>query len=255
MNQEQIIYSTSVFSFINKVNRKNLTKEGYFDLTKIEGLRIFNNGFLENLRKIINKTRIETAKILDIPTRTFIGWESNNKSIPFEKARLLAIKSKLSEREFYNLIKGAKFTYGKHHGKNKSILPLTPEEFTISKYITPIKPDRVYLVKDVPENVKKEALKNFSIDKTLYEKNGLIIIYSYLLNRFLKTFYLYEKRIDLIFPLSGEIKEMFNNKVNLTKAVIIPLSLSDGGEKPNQRLFFSGASKSLHDIWADAFYY
>ena len=30
--------------------------------------------------------------------------------------------------------------------------------------------------------------------------------------------------------------------------------LSDGGEKPQNRLFFSGASKQIHKIWSDAFY-
>jgi len=255
MNIEQIIYSTSVFSFKTRINTKNLTKEGYFDLTKLDGLRIFNNGFLENLRKKYNKSRVDIAKMLNIPVRTLIGWESNNKSFPFEKLNLLVQILKLDEKSLYEIIKGAEFTYGLHHGKNKIILPLIPEDFVLANYITLIKSDKVYLVKDTPEKIKKEVLNHFSIDKTLFRKNGLIIIYSYLLNRFLKTFYVYEKKIDLNFPLSKDVQEMVKNKIDLKKAVIIPMSLSDGGEKPNRRLFFSGASTSLHNVWADAFYY
>jgi hypothetical protein len=37
--------------------------------------------------------------------------------------------------------------------------------------------------------------------------------------------------------------------------VILPLLLSDGGEKPKNRIYCSGESNTVHDIWSDAMYY
>jgi len=55
--------------------------------------------------------------------------------------------------------------------------------------------------------------------------------------------------------LSTELKKWIDSGINLNSSVIIPLLLSDGGEKPKKRLFFSGTSEVLHNIWADAFFY
>lgn len=252
-DNEKLLFSTTVFSLVAILKSENLTEEGYFDFSKIPNLRVLDNGFLRILRKKYEKTQAEMAKLIRVPLRTWVGWESYGKFIPFEKLYLLANKLHIKNSEFYNLIRNTKFTYGLHHGKNKMSLSLKPSEFVLANYVMPIKPDKAYLIKGSPENVKYYILKNFSIDKSYFKKTGSIVIYSYLLNRFLRTFYNYEKKIRLAFPLSVESKKLIGDGVNLTKAVLIPLALSDGGEKPGKRLFFSGTSKQVHDVWSDAF--
>lgn len=244
----------TVFNYKIVLKRENLTKSGYFDLTKISSLRIIDNVFLKLIRKEHKLRQKDIAIILGVPLRTVIGWECYKKAMPYKLLVQLSHKLKIGENEFYSLIKNSEFTFGEHHGKNRVKLPLKPEEFEMIKYIRPIEPDRVYLVKNTPEQLKAGLLKKFSIDEDYFNKTGLITIYSYLLNRFIKTFYSYKKELKLKFPLSKEVPEWIKANVNLTKAVIIPLLITDGGEKP-ACIFCSGASDIVHDIWSDAVYY
>ena len=251
---EYLIYEKTVFALKVKLNKDNLTKEGYFDLEKIPNLRVLDNGFLKSLRKKLGKTQNELSELIDVPLRTWIGWEFYDKYLPFDKLILLKEKLNLKDTELYQMIKNTKFTYGNHHGKNRLEIP-SSVNFELVNYLIPISVDRVYVVKSAPQEIKDYILKQFSIDNNYFKKSGLIVIYSYLLNKFLKTFYIYEKKILLEFPLSDEVKSWVSLGIDLKKSVIIPLLLSDGGEKSNNRLFFSGASNVLHNIWADALFY
>jgi len=249
----KVLFSTTVYNCVAILKKENLTTKGHFDFSKVPNLRILDGGFLRILRKKYEKTQAEMAKLIDIPLRTWVGWENYSKCISFEKMLLLKHKLDISETNFYNLIRGAKFTYGLHHGKNKMCLPLKSGEFFLANYVIPIEPDKAYLIKSSPKKIKNYVLDNFSIDRSYFNKTGSIVIYSYLLNKFLRTFYNYEKKVSLKFPLSSETSTFLKEEVNLTKAVIIPLALSDGGEKPNRRLFFSGTSRQVHNLWSDAF--
>ncbi|MAG08241.1 hypothetical protein CMO89_02110 [Candidatus Woesearchaeota archaeon] len=252
---ENLIYKKTVYALGIKCNEENLTKEGYFDLKRISNLRVLDNGFLRTIRNRSNKTQRELSNLIGVPLRTWIGWESYSKSLPFDKLILLINKLNIDKVELYKMIKSTKFTYGKHHGKNRLKIPIDPSKFELVNYLIPISHDRAYLVKDTPQKIKDYVLSDFSIDKNYFKKSGLIVIYSYLLNKLLKTFYIYERKTFLRFPLSNEVKSLVKLGVNLEKSVIVPLLLSDGGEKSNNRLFFSGASEVLHKIWADALFF
>lgn len=242
--------------FLHKVSVKgeNLTKEGYFNFDKIPQLRILDNSFLKKIRKKYNKTQPELSRILKIPLRTLIGWEYYKKALPFSKLSELCNKLNINKKEKYQLINGCEFTFGKHHGKNRIKLPLKPECFKMTNYLIPIEPNKVYVIKNTPEEIKDRITKDFSVDNYYLNKTGLLVIYSYLLNRFLKIFYKYDKELLLKFPLSKEIPNWIKEKVDITKAVIIPLLITDGGEKP-ACVFCSGESNIVHDLWSDACYY
>lgn len=255
--QESIIpmrKGTTVFCNKVSVKKENLTENGYFNLQKISGLRIFDNGFLEYIRKKYSKTQKELSEIIKTPLRTVIGWQYYKKSMLFSKLIEICNQLNISEKEIYELISGCEFTFGKHHGKNRIKLPIKPERFRHSSYLIPIKPNKVYVIKNTPEVLKDIIIKDFSIDHFYFNKTGLLTIYSYLLNRFLKVFYRYDKELLLKFPLSKEIPKWRREGVDITRAVIIPLLITDGGEKPNC-VFCSGESSIVHNIWADACYY
>jgi len=244
----------TVFNYKIFLRKECLTQGGYFDFTKIKDLRAIDNGFLRNLRKRYNLRQKDLAIYASVPLRTEIGWEYYHKAIPFNILKKIFDKLNLDEEEIYSLLKKCSFTWGKHHGKNRIKLPLKPGEFSIAKYLSPIDPNKVYLFKNAPEDLKEKFLSDFSIDKHYFNKTGLIIIYSYLLNDFLKIFYKYEKELKLSFPLSKEVPEWIKNNVNLTEAVILPLLITDGGEKP-ACVFCSGESDIVNEIWSDAWYY
>jgi hypothetical protein len=242
--------------FLHKVSvkRENLTKGGHFNLNKISQLRIINNGFLKKIRKEYKKTQLDLSIIMKTPMRTVIGWESYKKALRFSKLIALCNKLNINEKKMYQLIKGCEFTFGKHHGKNRIKLPLNPNEFKMAKYLIPIKLSKVYVITNTPKEIKDTIIKDFSIDKYYLTKTGLLVIYSYLLHNFLKTYYKYDKELLLKFPLSKEIPTWIKEKVNITKAVIIPLLITDGGEKL-ACVFCSGESNVVHNIWTDACYY
>ena len=244
----------TVFCHKISVKEDNLTKDGYFDLKKIPNLRIFDNGFLKIIRKKYQKTQHEISKITKTPFRTVIGWQSYNKAMPFNKLMRICNKLGIAEKEIYELINGSEFTFGRHHGKNRIKLPLKPNEFKMAKYLIPIEPNKVYVIKNTPKEIKDIIIQTFSIDNYYFKKTGLLVIYSYLLYEFLKAYYRYNKELLLQFPLSKEIPNWIKEKVNITRAVIIPLLITDGGEKP-ACVFCSGESSIVHDIWTDACYY
>lgn len=245
---------TTVFCRKVSVKGENLTKDGHFNLDKISQLRILDNGFLKKIRIKYKKTQQNLAELIKTPLRTLIGWESYKKSLPFTKLIELFNRLKINEKERYSLIIGSEFTFGKHHGKNRIKLPLKPEEFKMANYLIPIEPDKVYVIKKTPKEIKEDVIKEFSIDRYYLNKTGLLVIYSCLFNHFLKTFYVYKKELILKFPLSKEVPVWMSKNVNLSKAVIIPLLITDGGEK-SASVFCSGESNIVHNIWTDACYY
>ncbi|MEK6820264.1 MAG: helix-turn-helix transcriptional regulator [Nanoarchaeota archaeon] len=242
--------------FLHKVSVRleNLTKDGYFNLNKIPQLRILDNGFLKKIRKEYQKTQQDLARMIKTPLRTIIGWESYKKALPFSKLIEVCNKLNINKRKMHQLVYGCEFTFGEHHGKNRIKLPLKPEDFKMANYLIPITPDKVYAIKNTPKEIKDVIIKDFSIDKYYLNKTRLLVIYSYLLYHFLKTFYIYKKDLILKFPLSKEVPFWVSKNVNLSKAVIIPLLITDGGEKISS-VFCSGESNIIHDIWADACYY
>jgi DNA-binding transcriptional regulator YiaG len=244
----------TVFDYRVKLRENALTTSGYFDLTQIEDLRIVDNGFLKLIRTKYKLKQKDLAQIASVPLRTEIGWESYKKAIPFANLLKIFNHVNIKEKDGYKLIRGCSFTFGKHHGKNRIILPLRPEEFYLSKYLSPIDPNKVYLFKNTPKNLIKKVIADFSIDKYYFNKTGLITIYSYLLHIFIDTFYKYEKELKLSFPLSREVIEWQKSGVNILKASIIPFLITDGGEKP-ACVFCSGESDIVHKIWADSVYY
>lgn len=249
------LYETTVYNLFSVLKENNLTNKGYFDLEKVPYLRVINNGLLETIRKRYGKTNQELANILGIPLRTVLGWQYYSKAIPMSKLVALQQKLGLEKNNLYELIRYNSFTSGRHHGKNRSSLPLTPQEFMLAQYLIPQKNGRVYAVQKTPSRVKDALIRDFTIDQDYYDKKGLIVIYSDLLKNFLETFYSYERREKVSFPLSTEVPEWLDNNVDLQSAVIIPLLLSDGGVKPKGYAYISGESKIVHSLWCDAWWY
>lgn len=249
-----IIYKTSVFQLKYEIKRENLIDDTYFNLEKLPNLRILNNGFLKLFRIKYKKSQKEMAKIVGVPLRTWVGWEAYSKALPFKNLIKLTNFFNISYITLCDIIKDCEFTLGKHHGKNRLKLPLKERDFDLVKYLIPVIPDKTYLIKSAPIDIKNKIISSFSIDNHTYNKNGLIMLYSYLLNRFLKTFYNYKKEIHLNFPLTKEVQIWKSKKVDLKYAVIIPLLLTDGGEVPTG-VSFSGNNNIAHNILADAWFY
>ena len=91
---ENLIYKKTVYSLKVKLNENNLISDRYFDFEKIPNLRVLDNGFLAAIRKKFQKTQKELADLVGVPLRTWIGWESYNKYLPFDKLVLLKIQPK-----------------------------------------------------------------------------------------------------------------------------------------------------------------
>ena len=254
INTNNIIYKTSVYQIKFEINKSNLIDNNYFNLEKLDNLRIINNGFLRFIRKKNNKTRSEMANILKVPIYTWIGWEFYNKAMPYNQLIKITKSFNISTKDLYKLIKDSEFTFGIHHGKNRLKLPLKEQDFKLVKYLIPMSHNKTYLIKDTPIEIKNKVINSFSVDKYNYNKSGLIILYSYLLNRFLKTFYTHKKEIHLNFPLTKEVQLWITKKVDLRCAVIIPLLLSDGGEIPTG-VSLSGNNDIAHQIFTDAWFY
>lgn len=249
------VYKQSVCGLSIEINKCNLIKGRNFNFESIPNLRILDNGFLKVIREKYCLTQKKCANIAGVPLRTWIGWESYNKYLPFKKLSHFCKELNINTHDFYKLIYGSKFTYGRHHGGNSIILPQKPNDFELANYLIPQKNNCVYVVKDCPPRLKYHILRNYSFDDCYYKKTGLIVIYSYLLNKFLTTFYVYIKKSMLEFPLSPNIIDWSNKKIDYRMAVIIPLLLTDGGEKPSRRLFISGASTIVHQLFSDAIFY
>lgn len=251
---EVVIFEKTVYRLKAILNQERLTKKGHFDLQFIGALRVIDNGFLKKLREDHNKTQKELAYLTKVPLRTWMGWEYYKKAIPLEKLILLSRVLKLDKDTLYESIRNCEFTLGEHHGKNRMKLPSTHSEFSLLPYLIPQKYNKTYVVKNCPLKIKKRILEKFSIDRCYYDKKGLIVIQSHLLHKFLTTFYIYKKETILQLPLSAEVPAWIDKGADL-KSVILPLLLSDGGEKPNNRLYVSGESSIIHKIWTDAWYY
>jgi len=254
MENEIVIYRTTVNEMKAKLIEKNLINETYFNLGKVPNLRIVNSGFMEILRKKFKKRQKEISDLINIKLPTLRKWESNN-SIPFYKLTELAVKLNFDKVDLLELINGSEFTFGSHHGKNRIKIPIKPKDFKLVKYLVPNSNQTTYLVKNAPPEVKKYIKENFPIDWYTFNKSGLIIIYSYLLNIFLKTFYRYEYSNHIKFPLSPHVKKWKCMGADIKKSIILPILLSDGGEKPQNRIFCSGESDVIHRIWSDALHF
>lgn len=256
MYQKRVIYEKTVYGMNAVLKKGSLTSNGAFDLGKIPELRVASGELLKLLREITRKTQRELALLAGVPLRTWIGWEFYNKAMPFHKVIHISEKIGMKKVALYLLIAKCKckFTAGNHHGRHRIALPLRPQNLQLLPYLIPHENGKVYVIKNCPNKTKEELLRNFSIDKTYYKKTGLIVIYSQTLNRFLTTFYNYQKEPLLRFPLSTEVFDWKQKGVDLN-IIILALLLTDGGEKSNGRLFFSGASKTLHNIWSDAWFY
>lgn len=247
------INKKTVFKTVASIKREKLTKEGYFDFTYISELRVSNSNFLKSIRNKKGMTQEDLARIVNVSGRILSRWERGLRAMPFISLIKICRTFNISNTELYASLKGSLFTYGTHHGKNKLRLPLKPKEFDIIRYMIPIKPDKTYIIKNIPNKIKRFILNNYSIDKYYFKKKGLIVIYSYLLNKFLNTFYNYKKELLIKYPLTKDVY-MWRNKLDLVRAVIIPILLSDGGNFNNKFSCF-GASDIIHEIWADAWYY
>jgi len=162
---ETLIYKKTVYSLKVKVNKKNLTREGYFNLSKIRSLRIVDNGFLKRIRNDFSKTQKELSNLIQVPLRTWIGWESYQKAIPFDSLILLFKSLNFKEIIWLNLIKNSHFTLGTHHGGDRTILPLKPDDFTLYPYLIPNGIFRVYVVKHCPKDIRQRIIKEYNIDK------------------------------------------------------------------------------------------
>jgi hypothetical protein len=178
-----------------------LTKDGYFDLAKLN-LRIDNSGkYIEKYCQNSKLSKDDLSEILDVKPCTIEGWIKNRARIPlqkFEKLISLTNKNLYEELEKNNL---TIFMYANHSCLIK--LPLKPSSYLLGllKFTIPqVDGDKVLIKKedtDLEEfefdNLLKAITNYFKCKVIKNPSSGAYFIYSKALTQFIITFFEYEK--------------------------------------------------------------
>lgn len=256
---------TTVWYYIVREKKEFLTDEGLFDLTKLNGL------YVTNIRNIIKLWLKDSYKsVIQLNSKLGKGKDylgkilRQNSSTPLKL--LLSIKNSLNiqvedDDLFRLLIKNkCKFFVWRSGGNSIPInIPLLPENIThIAKFLYPLQKTKVYISRKVTISILNKIKKAFDV-KIFNEGKYNRIIRSITLNKFLRTFYIYEKEFKFEFPLSNIIPRI-GKRIDLVKGVILPLIQSDGSVHENKSNFTweydsIPDNKELHNIFADAFYF
>lgn len=248
---------TSVYKYYIELKADALTEHGFFDLTKVPGLRLTGAGqFFKNLRLKNHLRQKDLAKFFNIDYQVVGAWENNRTSIPLHALLVLAEISGLSRFTFFSLMKQRNFN-------TKKELPVEFEKILdIVKYLIPHRKvnhtARITLLK-CSEGTLSKVKTTLNVEPRSYSNKKVIC--SRELHNYLTTFFRYTKVPKICPPLTNEIRQWHDNSVDLKRAVIIPCLQSDGciakryqGDK-SYRIIFYGNNKVLHDYFVDAMYY
>lgn len=240
---------TTVWKYYVELKEDVLTEQGFLDLAKVPGLYVSEVGqFLRNLRLETGLSREYLVKTFNISRNQVNNWENNYTRMPLQKLVEISETLGVSRDIIYSLIDQRKFTT-----KNK--LPAKFEKIReIIPHLSPFKSVNHWSIAVIQRsNVPLSKIKATMICNRRHKIN------SKELYNFLNTFIRYTKVSKIHPPLTTEVKDWFDNGVDLKRAIILPCLQSDGDiQQLNQgcsRVRFVGKNKVLHDYIVDAIYY
>lgn len=247
---------TSVWSYECKLNKDALTDQNYIDLVKVTGLYVSGAGsFLRELRVKKQLRLKDIAELVDVTPTDVRAWEKNRKRMSLRVLVKIAENFDISRDTIYSMIE---------NGEIKTKLPLALIRFDKIRGIVPFllpcdgSNPSVYLKKCTDETLKKvEDTLNFKLSFRSRRKNSnRAVIYSWLFNRYLKTFFSYSKFPKITPPLTNEVEIWSNDGVDLRYAVILPLLQTEGCISTQHPVIgFWGNNRRLHDLFVDAMYF
>ncbi len=243
-----VIRETSVYQYIVELKKNIITKQGFFDLAKVPGLRICGAGrFLKNLRLKSKLSQKDIAEFFGVSIAQVSYQERNGNTIPLQPLIKIAQARGISRDAIYLRIAQGKFSI-----KNVA-LPVEFEKIReIVGYLSPTKCG-INVIKCPKETLSKiRATLNVHIisgpPKSIKSKG---------LHNYLTTFFQYTKVLKIHHPLADEVKRWHEQGVDLKRAVIIPCLQSDGTTKQKLRydISFLSLSQILHNYFVDAMHY
>ena len=248
---KELIRETSVYKYYVELKKDVLTEQGFFDLTKVPGLRVSGAGqFLKNLRLEKRFTQPDIAKIFKVSRSQVNHWEHDYRTISLRMLVDIAESNDVPRETIYSLIDQGTFSL-------KTKLPIELKKIrNLIQYFSPHKTGVTWqttVSKCSNETLSKiRAVLNLKIHSRPY---GLRI-YSKDLYNFLKTFFRYIKILKIHPPLTNEVKCWYHNSIDLKRAVIIPFLQSDGSiQTQSHKIRLHGKNQILHNYFVDAMYY
>jgi len=247
---------TSVYKYYVELKDDVLTEFGYLDLIKVPCLFISGAGpFLKDLRRKNCLRQKDIAKILKVSRSSVKDWERSYRNIPLQCLVKIAEINGISKNTIYSLIDQSKFSL------KRITLPVKFEKIhDFVQYIRPQKDcgaaARMSILKPHHEETISKIQEVFNIKP--WSRGNKHRIDSRELYNYLTTFLRYTKIPKINFPLTSEVKQLYEQGVDLKRAIIIPCLQSDGNilRAPYKYgLRFFGNSKILHDYFVDAIYY
>lgn len=262
---KKIMRETTVWCQTIKLKEDLLIDKRMFDFTCLGNLYVTK---VRNLiRSWLKRTPLSLSKLNSHinKSKDYIGTIlRRNSSIPFPI--LLKIKKilkiTLDNSQLLKILMKNKcrfFVFNKGGTPRPINLPVYPNQIIpIAKFLFPIGRASIYINRNTQPEILRKIERIFEV-KVFKEGKYNLIIYSITLNRFLRTFYSYEKEFKIEFPLSDIVQELIG-KVDLLKGVILPLIQSDGSVDKQKYGFYwcyysKPKNKLLHNIFADAFYF
>jgi len=176
----------------------NLYNSHYFDLRKIDGLRVYNAGnYIYNMRKELNLDQKELAHILNVRRKVLSSWETDRKGVPFLKFYKIANLKGINYDQFICDIYG-KVGFGVNRGRRPINLPVkaSKEIIKLASCVSPYK-NELRIRKINNDNKKLDEIEDsikilFDLKVVEIRKNVHSVLNNTLSSLF-ETYFLYEK--------------------------------------------------------------
>ncbi len=223
--------------------------DGFYDFAKL-GVRIFGLGqTIKSWRTSAGFSQNKIVAKIGLKSRfQLMDYESGNVGIPLPKLiKWAALCDKYSE--FCFMLPSIKFS------RNRREITLPINYSQINEIVHFLKPenDRVVKVSLVASKKDLHRISKIFTVKINFLKS-FRTINSKALVVFLNTFYIYKKECKLKFPLTKIVPQLIKQKIDLRKAIILPLLQSDGSGSKKE-FWLNGKCIGLHNVFADAVYY
>lgn len=246
---------TSVYKYYVELKEDALTEQGFFDLLKVPDLFITGAGqFLKCLRKKNSLRQKDIAKTVGLTRGSVNQWENYNTRIALKSLVKIVETLGVSRDTIYSLLDQGTFSL------RRVTLPLKFERIrNIVQYFNPFKDDnkgQITLLKCCSDEMLSKIRVILNVKPMTYGNRRLI--HSRELYNFLTTFFRYSKVPKIHLPLTTDVKDWYDNGIDLKRAVILPCLQSDGNMdqfRPYYMPRFSGKSRNLHNYFVDAMYY
>jgi len=250
-NNATLINETSVYKEYAILKVGSLTLDGYFDLIRISGLRVYAGKLLRELRLKLSLSQKDFSKRFHISKKALAHWEYNRTAIPLVSIVKIAKELGITKKAIYALIRKKEVLI-----RNKINLSFRYEQFTKFLPYISIRNKDVLIIKQKGKKYVKQIseLLHLKVNKST---NGQFVIGSKYLHDFLITFF----EIKLIPKITPPLTSLLKNTINfdLRKAIICPLLQTDGSGFLDKRkglylISFKNISKELHNLLVDSIY-